>query len=188
MAARSPLVGYNHNMRHLDRLWHVQTEDFGVRNPLVISQLFFQGMIFGSKQFRYDPQAAAAEVQKQMQAQHKHLLQELRDGALDEKIRAHFAPTAAASAAPAPAEVVPPTLEKEAEPFQREKTVRRVVPADLRHATAVPRKCPLDLAVASAEGVVLARPLRRPSDSHLRALVPPDYTIDAAILAYLAER
>ena len=180
--ARSPLIGYNHNMRHLDRLWHVQTEDFGVHNPQVISQLFFQGAIFASRQFRYEAQSDAKDVQKQMQVQHKTLLRDLRDGALDENIRSRLMAVASAPAAP------PPASQEKIGPFEREKTVRRPAPAELRHRTMTPRKCPLDLAVASAEGIVLARPLRHPSDRATRPSPPPDYAIDAAILAYLEER
>ncbi len=41
--APSPLLGYNTNVRHKGRVFHIQTEDSGVLKPLVISHLFADG-------------------------------------------------------------------------------------------------------------------------------------------------
>ena len=37
---QSPLLGFNNNVRHKGRLFHIQTEDSGVRHPHVITHLF----------------------------------------------------------------------------------------------------------------------------------------------------
>ena len=34
---RSPILGFNHNLRHGGRVFHVQTEDRGLGNPIVES-------------------------------------------------------------------------------------------------------------------------------------------------------
>ena len=39
----SPLLGYNNNIRHKNRVFHIQTEDSGVRHPHVITHLFMDG-------------------------------------------------------------------------------------------------------------------------------------------------
>src|SRR6187431_65531 len=41
--APSPLLGFNNNVRHKGRVFHVQTEDSGVRHPHVITHLFADG-------------------------------------------------------------------------------------------------------------------------------------------------
>jgi len=86
MKVRSPVLGYNHNVRYADRLWHVQTEDSGVNNPHVFTHLFHDGTILATKRLDYDPQADVIAVQKLMQTQHKAMLRELKAGAFDEKI------------------------------------------------------------------------------------------------------
>ena len=55
MKARSPLLGYNHNIRYNGRLYHVQTEDSGVNNPHIFTHLFHGGTILASHRSDYDP-------------------------------------------------------------------------------------------------------------------------------------
>lgn len=86
MKARSPVLGYNHNVRYSGRLWHVQTEDSGVQNPHVFTHLFHDGTILATKRLDYDPSMEVGAVQKLMQAQHKSMLRDLRAGAFDDKI------------------------------------------------------------------------------------------------------
>src|SRR5260221_10351377 len=90
MKARSPLLGYNHNVRYAGRLYHVQTEDSGLNNPHVFTHLFFGGTILASKRVDYKPEDPDNIVQKMMQTQHKGMLKELRAGAFDAKIEKHF--------------------------------------------------------------------------------------------------
>ena len=55
MKPRSPVLGYNHNVRYAGRLWHVQTEDSGVNNPHIFTHLFHDGTILATKRVDYDP-------------------------------------------------------------------------------------------------------------------------------------
>lgn len=84
---RSPVMGFNHNILHLGWLFHVQTEDSGVQAPHVITHLFQRGTILATRKSGYDPALAADRVKTLMQDQHKVVLRELRDGALDARIR-----------------------------------------------------------------------------------------------------
>src|SRR4051794_38519461 len=86
MKVRSPVLGYNHNVRYAERLWHVQTEDSGVQNPHVFTHLFHDGTILATKRLDYDPTSEVIAVQKLMQVQHKTMLRELKSGVFDEKI------------------------------------------------------------------------------------------------------
>lgn len=89
MAFRAPLLGYNTNVRHKGRLYHIQTEDSGVGHPHIITHLFADGgRIVGSKKTSYAEHLSAEGLQdtvkKLMQAQHKAMFIALRDGLYDE--------------------------------------------------------------------------------------------------------
>jgi hypothetical protein len=90
MKPRSPVLGYNHNVRYAGRLWHVQTEDSGVQNPHIFTHLFSEGTILATKRIDYDPTSDTGVVQKLMQAQHKLMLRELKQGQFDDKITRFF--------------------------------------------------------------------------------------------------
>jgi hypothetical protein len=90
MKPRSPVLGYNHTVRYAGRLWHVQTEDSGVGNPHIFTHLFHDGTILATKRVDYDPSCDVAVVQKLMQAQHKAMLRDLKQGAFDDKIERFF--------------------------------------------------------------------------------------------------
>jgi len=88
-ASPSPLVGYNTNVRHKGNLYHIQTEDSGVKRPHVITQLFADGgRIIASEKTSYEEHVGAeniaAIVKQLMQEQHKGVFIGLRDGVYDE--------------------------------------------------------------------------------------------------------
>ena len=106
------ITGFNTNVRHGGRLFHVQTEDSGRNNPHVISHIYHGGTILASEKQEYrellDSQDVEAEVRNLMEAQHKAMLEGLRQGAFDDAIKVRLeAPAgggkaaAAASAGPA---------------------------------------------------------------------------------------
>jgi hypothetical protein len=88
--ARSPLLGYNHNVKYGGHIFHVQTEDSGPGNPHVFTHLFFEGSILASKRGQYEPDLPEDEVRAMMQAQHKAILKELKQTAYDERITRFF--------------------------------------------------------------------------------------------------
>lgn len=96
----SPLVGYNTNVRHKGKLYHIQTEDSGVNHPHVITHLFADGgRIIASRKTGYAEHLGAKDLQgvvkKLMQDQHKAMFIELRDCVYDDD------PAAPADDAPA---------------------------------------------------------------------------------------
>jgi len=91
VAKRSPIRGYNHNVRHRGLLFHVQTEDSGVDNPHIFTHLFNGGVIISSRKLQYDRGSAEEVVKALMQAQHKASLRELKAGVFDEKITVYLA-------------------------------------------------------------------------------------------------
>ena len=90
MGKRSPIRGYNHNIRYRGLVFHVQTEDSGVDNPHVFTHVFYGGVILNTRKLTYDGESAEDVVKALMQAQHKSLLKALKHGELDEKIDSYL--------------------------------------------------------------------------------------------------
>lgn len=88
--ARSPVLGYNHNVRYQGHVFHVQTEDSGPGNPRVFTHLFFEGSILASKRCDYDAETPEDDVRGLMQGQHKAILKDLKQGLFDERVGRFF--------------------------------------------------------------------------------------------------
>src|SRR5437868_6798603 len=93
MAKRSPILGYNHNVRYRGLVFHVQTEDSGVASPHLFTHLFHHGVIVSTRKLDYDPGSAEESIKSLMQAQHKAVLKDLRRGSFDDKIDAYLGGT-----------------------------------------------------------------------------------------------
>lgn len=112
--SQSPQLGYNHNIPHRGRLYHVQTEDSGLSKEHIFTHVFYDGTIIASNKVVYDAKADVPDLDAHiiglMQESHKSMIRSLRRGEYDEKITTyigeHPEPAAqkqAAPAAPAPA-------------------------------------------------------------------------------------
>ena len=86
MAKRSPILGYNHNVRYRGLVFHVQTEDSGLLSPHLFTHLFHGGVIISTRKLVYDAGAAEDAIKSLMQAQHKAVLKDLKKGSFDDKI------------------------------------------------------------------------------------------------------
>ena len=96
---QSPLLGYNTNVRHKGKVFHIQTEDSGVAKPHVITHLFADGgriikSVKSSYADRLDTPDLQAQVKKLMQDQHKAMFIALRDGVYDAQAEVPSAPGA----------------------------------------------------------------------------------------------
>ncbi len=85
----SPLLGYNTNVRHDGKLYHIQTEDSGIDRPHILTHLFADGgRVVASKKCVYAEYVGrddyADHVKQMMREQHKAMFIELRDGVFDE--------------------------------------------------------------------------------------------------------
>jgi hypothetical protein len=85
---QSPLLGFNNNVKHRGRLFHIQTEDSGVRHPHVITHLFMDGgRILKTIKTSYAEHVGgdklAQVVRDLMKEQHKMMFIALRDGQFD---------------------------------------------------------------------------------------------------------
>ncbi|MEO6772311.1 MAG: hypothetical protein ABI467_04725 [Kofleriaceae bacterium] len=90
MAKRSPILGYNHNVRYRGLVFHVQTEDSGVLSPHLFTHLFHEGVIVSTRKLVYDAGASEAAIKALMQAQHKAVLKDLKIHTFDDKIDAYL--------------------------------------------------------------------------------------------------
>jgi len=86
-----PLLGYNNNVRHRRRIFHIQTEDSGVNNPLIRTHLFADGgRIVKSTRTDYSEHLESDDmkvvVKNLMKEQHKGMFVALRSGELDDVI------------------------------------------------------------------------------------------------------
>lgn len=93
MGKRSPILGYNHNVRYRGLVFHVQTEDSGVVSPHLFTHLFHHGVIVSTRKLVYDAGSAEEVIKSLMQAQHKAVLKDLRRGVYDDKIDSYLGGT-----------------------------------------------------------------------------------------------
>jgi hypothetical protein len=79
--------GFNHNVMHKGRMFHIQTEDSGLKNPHIITHLFVGGNILSTKKTSYADILSSAHVddvvREIMEEQHKSMLRELKRGVFD---------------------------------------------------------------------------------------------------------
>jgi hypothetical protein len=123
------VTGFNHNIKHKGKVYHVQTEDSGVNNPHIITHLFVGGNILASKKTSYadivNAENLAEVVRELMEEQHKEMLRNLINGVYDtaeSTVTKHYQPgqlgteedatRAKGSTAPA-VNVIPPQLPPE---------------------------------------------------------------------------
>ncbi|NTX00625.1 hypothetical protein HUA74_00860 [Myxococcus sp. CA051A] len=99
------VTGFNHNIKHKGKVYHVQTEDSGVNNPHIITHLFVGGNILASKKTSYsdilNAENLAEVVRELMEEQHKEMLRNLINNVYDnfESTVRHYQPGQLASEA-----------------------------------------------------------------------------------------
>jgi hypothetical protein len=86
--AKKMVVGFNHNIKHKGKMYHIQTEDSGLENPHIITHLFVGGNILASKKTSYadivGAENLATVVRELMEEQHKEMLRNLINGVYDD--------------------------------------------------------------------------------------------------------
>lgn len=124
-----PLLGFNNNVRHRGRIFHIQTEDSGIKNPRIVTHLFADGgRIIKTTRTDYAEHVSRADMQvfvrSLMKEQHKRMFTALRLGELDpllENVCGPFEqPAQAMSKAPPSMVTAPPPPESFSEPLLTE--------------------------------------------------------------------
>jgi hypothetical protein len=117
--APPPLLGFNNNVRHRGRIFHIQTEDSGVKFPRIVTHLFADGgRIVKTTRTDYSEHLEktdmATVVRGMMKEQHKAMFAALRTGDLDALLENVCGPLEAARAK-APESAVDPTSSNDLE-------------------------------------------------------------------------
>jgi hypothetical protein len=113
MSSRSsPLLGYNNNVRHKGKVFHIQTEDSGVKYGHITTHLFTDGgRILKSIKTGYAEYLASERmaeiVREMMKQQHKAMFIALREGKFD---GVSDPPAARPALRPGPGTPVPPEV------------------------------------------------------------------------------
>ncbi|GAB4406454.1 MAG: hypothetical protein OHK0032_01490 [Thermodesulfovibrionales bacterium] len=80
------LIGYNTNVTYRGKIYHVQTEDSGLGNPVIVTHLYHHGAILYSKKTNYANIITHHDFKEQlrnmMKQQHKEMIKELLKGRL----------------------------------------------------------------------------------------------------------
>jgi hypothetical protein len=160
-----PVLGFNNNVRHRGRIFHIQTEDSGVRFARIVTHLFADGgRIIKTARTDYaehlEKPDVAKTVRSLMKEQHRAMFTALRAGELDAQLERAVGPLSDAPpvvARPAgPKSVRPPRNGRESEhPHESERPRRRSLsnPALRGFAPAVapPNAEAFDLDVAALD-------------------------------------
>ena len=185
--AKRMVTGFNHNVKHRGKVYHVQTEDSGLANPHIITHLFVGGNILASKKTSYADIAAAENlhqvVRELMEEQHKEMLRNLVNGVYDDVDAAygekaqHYQPGElggdAPIGAPAPLAITvpvggPPPLDPPPRPL-----------------TPLPRALPPEVLAARSEPPPALN--AEPAPTIIGEDLISEKTLDEVILSYLAE-
>jgi len=87
------VVGFNHNFRYKGEVYHIQTEDSGVKSPNIVTLLYQGGTILASKKTSYADICKVDNlervVEELMKEQHKGMLRGLKSGEYDDVIERH---------------------------------------------------------------------------------------------------
>jgi hypothetical protein len=82
------ITGYNTDVRHGSRTFHVQTEDKGMGNPKIETLIYVGGEILDSSRGSYEDlvaggQASEPQIQARMDEQHKTVIRDIKNGKYD---------------------------------------------------------------------------------------------------------
>jgi hypothetical protein len=109
------ITGFNTDIKHNDKVYHVQTEDKGVGNPYIETLVYVGGEILASKKTSYAEQAKKGVDEKwiggMMEQQHRTMIAAIKRGRFDgpaETTRTQMKPGGPTLAAPAPPEAANP--------------------------------------------------------------------------------
>lgn len=81
------ITGYNTDVKHKNRVFHIQTEDRGDQNPYIESFVYVGGEILGGKRTGY-PEALRnggdeRAIRELMEQQHRNLIAAVREGSFE---------------------------------------------------------------------------------------------------------
>jgi hypothetical protein len=177
------VVGFNHNFRYKGEVYHIQTEDSGLKSPNIVTLLYQGGTILGSKKTSYADIAKVDNleqvVEELMKEQHKGMLRSLKTGEYDEVIdrfQTGKKVIPKEEKATAPAVVAPPA----SRPLEPVRPAASAAPSPPRPAPAEPKPAPATAVIAPAVPAAAAVAVDKKNASPA-----VETSLDEVILSYL---
>lgn len=106
------ITGFNTDIRHNEKVFHIQTEDKGLQNPYIESLVYVGGEILASKKTSYAEQAGAGVDEKWigslMEQQHRTMIAAIKRGRFDADATKSTARPTMSQRSPGPTAVEPP--------------------------------------------------------------------------------
>jgi hypothetical protein len=183
-----PVLGYNNNVRHRGRIFHIQTEDSGVKFSRVVTHLFADGgRIIKTTKTDYTEHSAkpdvSAIVRGIMKEQHRAMFTALRGGGLDALLERAIGPLSdvpakRASRPPAPParQSVRPKPARESTPPPpptRRRSLSNPALQGVTQAVVPPAAEEFELDVATLEALPPPRSQPPPAAHPRKSAVPP---------------
>jgi len=114
------ITGFNTDIKHNDKVYHIQTEDKGLQNPYIESLVYVGGEILASKKTSYAEQAKTGVDEKWigslMEQQHRTMIAAIKRGRFDSPADATKITSGAGK-----------TLEVPADAIDEDKTLDQVI-------------------------------------------------------------
>ena len=78
------VTGINSDIDYNGKLYHVQTEDGGINNPIILTRIFCSGVLVTTRKTSYvyllDMDGFKEVVENLMKEQHNEMIQEIKNG------------------------------------------------------------------------------------------------------------
>ncbi len=100
------LTGYNTDIKHEGAVYHIQTEDGGIDNPVIVSLIYQGGRILSSKKTSYaqivGTEGFVSQLRHLLEGQHRNMINTVTSGQFSDD----------AVPAPSPSEPLPDTADE----------------------------------------------------------------------------
>jgi len=85
------LSGFNHNLKYKGKTYHIQTEDGGRENPMIITHIFLGGVILSTVRMPYDDLLSRPDweesLRERMKVQHLDEIRNLFSGVFESQVQ-----------------------------------------------------------------------------------------------------
>jgi len=83
------VTGFNTDVKHQGRVYHVQTEDKGLGNPIIETLIYLGGEILAARRSSYADLVAQAagekEIPERIESQHNRMILDIKEGKYEDK-------------------------------------------------------------------------------------------------------
>ena len=125
------ITGFNTDIRHNDKVYHIQTEDKGLSNPYIESLVYVGGEILASKKTSYADQAKDGVDEKWigglMEQQHRTMIAAIKRGRFDQPAETTKSGMQAVAAPTLAGDTAKPAAPASPVPINEERTLDQVI-------------------------------------------------------------